>query len=158
MSPFASGSTEMTPPSFMLAGSCGQPGAIFRHREIERAARLAAQLPLREVVDRAPLRHARRALLAASLFALATVALFPRAWRFELPRFLAFWTDALPFTLTDFTVTPRGVRLFSGDGLTITVRVGGLRPHRLELITEQAGEPGDFVGRHRDEHDGGKPS
>jgi hypothetical protein len=74
------------------------------------------------------------------LFALATFALFPRAWRFELPRCVAFWTDAQPFSLTDFSVTPRGVRLFSGDGLTITVRVGGLRPQRLDLITEQAGE------------------
>jgi hypothetical protein len=117
------------------------PVAIFRHRELVRAARLAVQLPLQEVVDRAPLQNTRRTLLAVTLGTLLTIALFPRAWRFELPRFFAFWTDALPFTLTDFTVTPRGVRLFPGDGLAITVHVGGLLPHRLELITEQAGQP-----------------
>jgi hypothetical protein len=118
-----------------------QPGAIFLRRERERAARLAAQLPLHAVVDRSTLRDARRILLAVILFLLLTIALFPRVWRFELPRFFAFWTDLPPFTLTDFAVTPRGVRLFSGDGLAVTVRVGGLMPQRLELITGQAGEP-----------------
>lgn len=115
--------------------------AELMRREIERAEQEAARLPVSQVVERAAVERGRRALLLVGGGVLLTALLFPRAYRFEVPRFFLFWTDAPPFTLTDFDISPIRARVRSGSGLTITARLGGLMPKRVELITGRAGEP-----------------
>ncbi len=123
----------------LLTLSVSPSGAAWMRREVARAETALAALSPAAWLPAAPLRQARRALLLAVGAVLLTALLFPRACRFELPRFLQFWQDAPPFTLTDFVVIPPGATLRAGDNLTITVRVGGLRPRTLQLVSEPEG-------------------
>lgn len=125
-----------------LAQAADARTADLMRREIARGEQEAAHLPLAQVIARMPLLRERRALLLLAGFLLLSLLLFPRAYRFEVPRFFAFWGDFPPFTLTDFEVSPTQARVRSGEGLSLTVRVGGLRPHRLELRSGSAGEAG----------------
>ncbi|HZO88797.1 MAG TPA: hypothetical protein VFB38_10715 [Chthonomonadaceae bacterium] len=129
----------------LLARHPDLPEAPLLRREIARAEREAARLPVADLVDRAPLRRERRALFCLLGGLLLTALLFPRAYRFELPRFLAFWGDYPPFTLTDFDVSPIGAHVRPGEGVTVTVRVAGLMPRRVELLTGLAGEAGQIA-------------
>lgn len=125
----------------ILALEPNAPGAVAMRREIARADTEMARLPLENLLARAPQRREhRRALVALGLLIVTTV-LFPRAYRFEIPRLFLFWADYPPFTLTDFTVTPTHALIHSGDSLTVTCRIGGQEPHSLELQTGAAGEP-----------------
>ncbi len=104
-------------------------------RELARAEREAAHLSPETGVVRAPMQRQRRFLAMVAGFLLLSALLYPRAYRFELPRFFAPWADTPPFTLTDFTVLPAGAVVRSGDSLVVSVRVGGWLPRRLELMT-----------------------
>ncbi|HZT41439.1 MAG TPA: hypothetical protein VFA07_04590 [Chthonomonadaceae bacterium] len=122
-----------------------QPGAPLIRQEIARAEQAAARLPLRDVVERELLRREGLPLAIVAGCLLVTLLLFPRAYRFEVPRFALFWTDAPPFTLTDFDVSPPSARVREGESLAVTVHVGGLLPHRLELVAGMAGVPQQSV-------------
>lgn len=111
------------------------PAAPLMRREIARAEREAARLPVQDAVDLAAVSRARKPLLLLCAFLGLSVLLFPRAYRFEAPRFLLFWADYPPFTLTDFHVTPQGARVKVGGSVTLTVRLGGLIPDTLTLVT-----------------------
>jgi len=125
-----------------LAQAADARTADLMRREIARGEQEAAHLSLEQVIARTPLLRERRALLLLAGFILLSLLLFPRAYRFEVPRFFAFWGDFPPFTLTDFDVSPTQARVRSGEGLTLSVRVGGLLPKRLELLSGGAGEAG----------------
>jgi hypothetical protein len=109
--------------------------------ELERAEREATQLPVDRMIERAPLHRERKALLIVLGVLLATLLLFPRIYRFEVPRFALFWADNPPFTLTDFRVEPAGGRVRYGGSVTIQVTTNGAQPHTLELVTGRYGEP-----------------
>ena len=59
----------------------------------------AARLPLEEIVERAPLQQGRRTLLGVLGFVLVTCLLFPRAYRFEVPREASGWQVNAPSQL-----------------------------------------------------------
>jgi hypothetical protein len=128
-----------------LALNPDDPSALLMRREVERGEREAARLPVAEVVERAPLRRERRVLLCTLGLLLATALLFPRVYRFEVPRLFAFWGDFPPFTLTDFEVSPQTAHIRSGEGLLVMVRVGGLQPQRLDLATGAQGDSGQSI-------------
>ena len=93
------------------------PAASLMVREMERADRETSGLPDAALVPPAPLRRERHRAQTALALALLSMPLFPRVWRFEVPRLLAFWRDNPPFTLTDFTVfcpAPRRFRREAG--------------------------------------------
>lgn len=128
-----------------LAQESDPPVVSLIRRELARAEQAASQLPLRDVVERIPLQRQQRALAVVIGSLVLSLLLFPRVYRFEVPRFSAFWADSPPFTLTDFTVSPTGTRVRAGEGVIVTVRIGGLQPHRLELLTGGAGTPAQPV-------------
>ncbi len=111
------------------------PQAELIRRELARTEREAAHLSPQAGVSSAPLQRQRFCALLVAGFLLLTAVLTPRIYRFELPRFFAPWLDTPPFTLTDFSVSPAGAVVRSGESLVIGVHVGGWMPHRLELMT-----------------------
>lgn len=117
--------------------------AALMRRELARAEQQAATLQTDAFVERAPFVRERRLLLFVLGFYLLIAVISPRAYRFELPRLFAPWSDAPPFSLTDFEVTPANAQVHSGDELLVTVKVSGLMPHRLELMagTGATGQP-----------------
>ena len=116
-----------------------RPSAFLMRREVERADRKASGLPHAEIVPTMPLRRERRKTQIALALTLLSLLLFPRAWRFETPRLLAFWQDNPPFTLTDFTVLPGNAQVPAGSGLTVTVGLSGVLPASLELVSARNG-------------------
>ncbi len=104
-------------------------------REFARADSAARALESTSLVDDAPLRRQRRRLLSLLLFIAVMAALSPRPFRFELPRFFAFWADRPPFTFTDFQVLPGNIHIQHGQNVEITVQTRGQAPHSLELIS-----------------------
>jgi len=118
-----------------LAQHPDDTSAPLMRREIARAEREAARLPAQDAADLAAVARARKRLILFCAFASLSVLLFPRAYRFEVPRFLLFWADYPPFTLTDFFVTPKGARVKVGGKVTLTVRLGGLIPDSVTLVT-----------------------
>lgn len=113
-------------------------GGLMR-REIARAESAAMGVQSEEIFDHGPARFARRRMLWAAAAAIASLLLFPRAWRFEAPRFLVFWQDHPPFTLTDFTVSPGDAHMRAGGSLPIEVTLGGLTPESLSLVVRDNG-------------------
>lgn len=111
------------------------PSAPLMRIEIARAETEAERLPAQDAADFSAAQRARRRLMVVIGMALLPLLLFPRAYRFEVPRFLLFWIDYPPFTLTDFDVRPAGARVKVGESVTIRVRVGGLQPDSLTLVT-----------------------
>lgn len=117
------------------------PHAALMRREMERAEQAAIGLRPDETADRAPARRAMRRFLLALAATAVSIALLPRVWRFEAPRFLLFWQDHPPFTLTDFTVSPGDTHVKIGGSVPIMVKVGGLAPESLSLVVrDRAGE------------------
>ena len=125
----------------ILTAAPEHPAAALMRREIERAERDMSELPDTIVTAATPVHRERSRLFAVLAVLLLSFILFPRACRFEIPRLFLFWQDNPPFTRTDFQVTPPGAKLLAGDSLTITVRVSGLLPDHLELVSETNGEP-----------------
>ena len=112
------------------------PQAELIRRELARAEREAAHLaPQAAVAVQTPARRQRFYAILVAGFLLLTALIAPRIYRFELPRFFAPWLDTPPFTLTDFSVSPAGAVVRSGESLVVSVRVGGWMPRRLELMT-----------------------
>jgi hypothetical protein len=117
------------------------PSARLMRREMERAEAAVGSVSVQDVVDSAAISSGRRLLLCIVAIAILSAVLFPRAWRFELPRFLLFWSDQPAFTLTDFTITPRGARVKAGGAVTVAVKVGGLIPDSVSLVTNSGRGP-----------------
>lgn len=111
------------------------PSVPFMRLEIVRAEKEAERLPAQDAADFSAVRRAHHRLMMVIGMVLLPLLLFPRVYRFELPRFLLFWIDHPPFTLTDFDVRPAGARVKVGESLTIRVRVEGLQPDSLTLVT-----------------------
>ena len=126
--------------SALLEANPDYTAAPLMRRELERAEQEAFRISHAEIVPMAPLRRERRRAQTALALALLSVFVFPRLWRFEMPRLLTFWRDNPPFTLTDFMVVPGSLRVPAGSGLTVTVRLDGPRPDALELVSAQDGE------------------
>jgi hypothetical protein len=95
---------------------------------------------MNETVEQAPLQKGRKTLLAVGIFIVCTALLFPRAYRFEVPRLFLFWADYPPFTLTDFLVTPAGAKVRFGNSLPVTVQFSGAIPRQVELVSGRHGE------------------
>ena len=111
------------------------PQAELIRRELARAEQEAAHLPPQTGASRAPVQRQRLYAMLVAGFLLLTAIAAPRVYKFELPRFFAPWLDTPPFTLTDFSVSPAGAVVRSGESLVIRVHVGGWMPHRMELMT-----------------------
>ena len=124
----------------LLEENPDRPAAYWMRREMERADREAFGLSNAEIVPMAPLRRERNRAQIALALALLSMPLFPRAWKVEAPRLLAFWRDNPSFTLTDFTVLPGAAQIPAGSGLTVMVHLSGALPASLELVSAQAGE------------------
>jgi hypothetical protein len=115
--------------------------AALIQRELERAERESANLSVDKIVAREEMERARKRFLVVAAVVLFTALLFPRVYRFEIPRLFLFWQDNPPFTLTDFTITPGDARVRSGENLALTIKVSGAAlPDRLELVTGRDGE------------------
>ncbi|HXG23333.1 MAG TPA: hypothetical protein VNJ09_02165 [Chthonomonadales bacterium] len=111
------------------------PATPLMRLEMARAEKEAQHLSAQDGADFSAVLRARRHLMLAVGIALLPLLLFPRAYRFEVPRFLLFWMDYPPFTLTDFDVRPAGARVKVGESVTIRVHVEGLQPDSLTLVT-----------------------
>ncbi len=122
-----------------LAEEEGHTAQLMR-TEVARAGHEAERLPAEEEGDRAQVRAARTRFVSMSVAAVIALAAYPRLPRYELPRFLAFWQDRPPFTLTDFRVEPRGARVRPGGSVEVVVTVGGLKPETMSLVTQSRGE------------------
>ena len=123
----------------LLEENPNHAAAPLMQREMERADRETSGLPDAALVPSAPLRRERRRAQIALALALLSMPLFPRAWRFEIPRLLAFWRDNPSFTLTDFAVLPGSAQVPAGGGLTVMARLSGALPASLELVSAQTG-------------------
>jgi hypothetical protein len=113
----------------------------LKRREMERAERAASNLGRDVDADSGPAARARNRLLLAGLGVAVSILIFPRAWRFETPRFLFFWQDYPPFTLTDFAITPGDAHVKLVGSVPIEVHVGGQLPESLSLVVrDRTGE------------------
>jgi hypothetical protein len=119
----------------------GDPSTALMRREMARAELEAERLSVDDAVDMSAIKRARLPVLLIACLVLLTVVLIPRFWRFEVPRFLLFGADLPPFTLTDFHVSPRGAHVKYGGSVAITVKVGGLMPESLTLVTQTGRQP-----------------
>jgi len=114
------------------------PSTPLMRTEIARAEREAERLSVQDAAEFFAVRRARCHLMTVISMALLPLLLFPRAYRFEVPRFLLFWIDYPPFTLTDFDIQPAGAHVRVGESITIRVHVRGLQPDSLVLVTGTA--------------------
>lgn len=116
-------------------------GADRMRLEAARADQAAARIAVERVFEPPVFTRNRRASALVAGLVLLTLLVFPRVYRFETPRVFLFWLDRPPFTMTDFDVAPQEAHVAPGAGLTVTVRVGGRMPHRMDLETGTAGDP-----------------
>jgi hypothetical protein len=119
-----------------VVGSTDSAEAALMRREIARAEDAAHAIAPESIVDPAPAVRSRNRFAIYAVFVLLSTLFLGRVWRFEAPRFLLFWQDHPPFTLTDFTITPGDAHVRMGGSLPINVRVGGLAPESLALVVE----------------------
>jgi hypothetical protein len=120
------------------SGGQGAPGWMVQ-AEVDRAASLLSNVPpLPTSVEKAVRAARLRAAALAGVAALSLV-LFPRVWRFELPRMLLFWQDRPPFTLTDFHVRLSAAVVKPGGDVEVTVEAKGAVPSDLQLLVESGG-------------------
>ncbi|GEM_PF-6809301 len=108
----------------------------FIAREHQRANDEAARIPLHKSV---PLPAYQRTRILFALLVIAWACLivwYPRVHGFEIPRYFALWKETPPYSPTNFMLDPEKAEVKSGANVKITVRVSGVLPRSLTLITQ----------------------
>ena len=111
----------------------------FVAREQHRAAEQATRIPLHKSVDISVYLRVRFVFGILVLCWLGLLVGYARLIRFEIPRYATIWRDTPSFTQTDFVITPENVEVASGSEVKVIVRVSGILPRSLNLVTRTQG-------------------
>lgn len=108
----------------------------FVAREHQRANDEATHIPVRKSVPLPALQRTRFLFALLILAWMSLIVLFPRVHRFEIPRYFALWKETPPYSPTNFALDPEQAEVASGANVKITVKVSGVLPRFLNLITQ----------------------
>lgn len=130
-----------------LAATSDTPATVqseLARRAVAQGDERARSLPLKGMIDTAPLRRT----WAWSLAALAAFAVFwlasPRLFAMGMPRLIQPFADHPPYSPTDFDISWEPSPALAGDALTIRAHLSRTLPRSLELVAvDEQGRPLD---------------
>ncbi|HEY2837630.1 MAG TPA: hypothetical protein VGJ26_00665, partial [Pirellulales bacterium] len=110
---------------------------------VDRAAQLAADVPLEKVVTPSALRAPAMTLAAIAAVLALLAVLSPRLLSIEWLRFFDPFGDHPPFSLVEFTVSPGDTQVLYGGGLDVRVKTSGPPVEQVDLVLAGKDDAGE---------------